>query len=195
MANFSHGCLNEPDYSNLPHKEYDWQRTVYSGAKEETPHEIPEPKAKHVTTTMYVDANLQNDQVAGRALTACLYLVNATSSHWHTKRQASVETVTFGSQYVEARIATGQIIDLRYTLMYLGVPVRSRIHMFGDNKSVVDSSRHLHPPCPRNQLWLHIIESEKPSLQDVSNSTGKMENLILQTFSVNIGNRQTSGLF
>ena len=33
-----------------------------------------------------------------------------------------------------------QIIDLRYTLMSLGVPVRSKSYMFGDNKSVVDSA-------------------------------------------------------
>ena len=33
-----------------------------------------------------------------------------------------------------------QIIDLQYTLMYLGVPVRSKSYMFGDNKSVVDSA-------------------------------------------------------
>ena len=39
-----------------------------------------------------------------------------------------------------ARIATDQIIDLRYTLMYLGVPIRSKSYMFGDNKHVVDSA-------------------------------------------------------
>ena len=85
LANFSHGSLrfrpHEPDYSNLPHKEYDWQRTVYAGAKEEILHDIPEPKGKHVTTTTYVDANLHHDQVAGRAVTACFHLVNATPSH------------------------------------------------------------------------------------------------------------------
>ena len=62
LANLPHGALrfrlHEPDYSNLPHKEYDWQRTVYGGAKEEIPHDIPEPKGKQVTTTTYVDANL-----------------------------------------------------------------------------------------------------------------------------------------
>ena len=31
----------------------------------------------------------------------------------------------------------------RYTLMYLGVPNRSKSYMFGDNKSVVDSNRIL----------------------------------------------------
>ena len=144
LANFPHGALrfrlHEPDYSNLPHKEYDWQRTVYEGAKEEIPHDIPEPKGKYVTTTTYVDANLHHDQVTGKAVTACLHIVNATPSHWYTKRQAGVETATYGSEFVAARIATDQIIDLRYTLMYLGVPVRSKSYMFGDNKSVVDSA-------------------------------------------------------
>ena len=81
LANLPHGALwfrlHEPDYSNLPHKEYDWQRTVYGGAKEEIPHDIPEPKGKHVTTTTYVDANLHHDQVTGKAVTACLHMVNA----------------------------------------------------------------------------------------------------------------------
>ena len=80
LANFPHGSLrlriHEPDYSNLPHKEYDWQRTVYAGAKEEVPHNITEPKGKHVTTKPYVDANLHHDQVTGRAVTACLHIVN-----------------------------------------------------------------------------------------------------------------------
>ena len=146
LANFPHGSLrfrhHKPDYSFLPHREYDWQRTVYACAKEEILHDIPEPKGKHVTTTAYADSNLYYDQVTGRAVTACLHIVNATPSHWKTKRQATVETATFGSEFVAARIATDQIIDLRYTLMYLGVPIRSKSYsdMFGDNKSVVDSA-------------------------------------------------------
>ena len=103
-------------------------------------HMIFRTKGKHVTTTTYVDANLHQYQVTGRAVTACLHIVNATPSHWHTKRQATVETATFGSEFVAARIATDQIIDLRYTLMYLGVSIRSKSFMFGDNNSVIDSA-------------------------------------------------------
>ena len=36
-----------------------------------------------MTTTTYVDDNLHHVQVTGRAVTACLHLVNATPSHWH----------------------------------------------------------------------------------------------------------------
>ena len=100
-VNLHHGSLrfrlHKPNYSNLPRKEYYWQRTVYAGAKEEIPHEIPEPKGNHVTTTTYVDANLHHDQITGKAVTACLHLVNATPSDWHTKRQATVEMAAFDS--------------------------------------------------------------------------------------------------
>ena len=50
------------------------------------------------------------------------------------------ETATYGPEFVAARNAVDQIVDLRYTLMYLGVPIRSKSFMFGDNKSVITSS-------------------------------------------------------
>ena len=107
-ANFPHRSLRfrtyELDYSDLPHKEYDWQRTVYSGAKKEIPHDIPEPKGKHVTTATYVDVTLHHDQVTGRAVTACLHIVNAAPSHWHTKRQSTVETATLALNFWQSEL-------------------------------------------------------------------------------------------
>jgi hypothetical protein len=40
----------------------------------------------------------------------------------------------------EARTCIELIIGLATTLHYLGVPIRDKSYMFGDNKSVVDSS-------------------------------------------------------
>ena len=51
-----------------------------------------------------------------------------------------METATYGSEYVVAKTATEQIIDLRNTLRYLGVPIMTKAYMFGDNKSVVTIS-------------------------------------------------------
>ena len=45
----------------------------------------------------------------------------------------------FGSKANAARTATKQIIDLRGTLRYMGVPLRDTSYMFGDNKTGVDS--------------------------------------------------------
>jgi hypothetical protein len=47
-------------------------------------------------------------------------------------------------EFVTARICVEQIINLRSTPRYLGVPVREKNYMFGNNKSVVDSSMGLH---------------------------------------------------
>ena len=59
----------------------------------------------------------------------------------HTpKRQSTVETATYGSEFVAARTAVDQIIDICTTLRYLGVPIRDKSYMFGDNRSVVTSS-------------------------------------------------------
>jgi hypothetical protein len=51
-------CTEEPDYSDIPRTEYDWEFSVYRGAKEEIPKDAPEPLGKPVVTTTYVDANL-----------------------------------------------------------------------------------------------------------------------------------------
>ena len=132
--------IGEPDFSSLKDQEYDCTRTVYSGACEQIPHDIPKPLGKHVQTTHYVDANLHHDLATGKAVTAALHFLNQTPIDAYTKRQSTVETATYGSEFVAARTAVDQIIDICTTLRYLGVPIRDKSYMFGDNKSVVTSS-------------------------------------------------------
>ena len=130
----------EPDFSSLKDQEYDWTRSVYSGACEQITHDIPKPLGKHVQTTHYVDANLHHDLATGKAATAVLHFLNQTPIHAYTKRQSTVEPATYGSEFVAARTAVDQIIDIHTTLRYLGVPIRDKSYMFGDNRSVVTSS-------------------------------------------------------
>ena len=49
--------------------------------------------------------------------------VNKTPVDWYSKKQATVETATFGSEFVAAKTATEQIMDIRHTLRYLGAPI------------------------------------------------------------------------
>ena len=60
----------------------------------------------------------------GASITACLHFCNQTSTEWYSKKQATVETATYGSEFVAAKTATEQIMDLRYTMTYLGVPIK-----------------------------------------------------------------------
>ena len=90
--------------------------------------------------TTYVDANLHHDLVTGRSVTGIIHLVNQTPVHWFSKKQPTVETATYGSEFVAAKQAVEQIIAMRLTLRYLGVEVYGPTHLFGDNGSVVTSS-------------------------------------------------------
>ena len=129
-----------PDLSKLETPTHSWENTVYKGAKEEIPKDAPEPLGKPVTVIAYKDANLYHDMVTGKAVTGILIFLNGTLIDWYSKRQATVETATYGIEFVAARICTDWIIDMRTTLRYLGVPINGPSYMFGDNKSVVTSS-------------------------------------------------------
>ena len=130
----------EPDYSGIPVKHFDWTYTCYRGAKEELPKDAPKPLGKRVQFTSYVDANLFHDLITGRSVTGILHLANKTLIDQFSKLQSTVETATFGSEYVAARTCTEQIIDLRNTFRYLGVPVETATMMFGDNETVVNTA-------------------------------------------------------
>ena len=130
----------EPDYSYLPDQNFDWAHTVYGHVHEIIPDDIPDPLGKSVTTTTTVDANLSHRLATGRSVTGCLHFVNHTPIDSYSKRQATVETATYGSEFVASKTATEQIIDLRHTLRYLGVPIKTKSYLFGDNRSVVTSS-------------------------------------------------------
>ena len=142
---------DEPDYSKLEPQNYDWMYSVYGNVKELVPEDAPEPLGKAVTTSTYVDANLYHCLVTGRAVTGIMHLFNGTVSDWFSKRQATVETATYGSEFTAARIATEQIIDIRTTLRYFGIPVNGPAYMFGDNQSVVTSSTLPHSGL--NKRW------------------------------------------
>ena len=76
----------EPDFSSLNDQEYDWTRSVYSGACEQIPHDIPKPLREHGQTTHYVDANLHHDHATGKAVTAVLHFLNQTPIDAYSRR-------------------------------------------------------------------------------------------------------------
>ena len=148
-----------PDYTSFPDQVHDWAYTVYGNVEEKVPTDAPVPLGKPVVLTTYVDANLYHDMVTGRALTAVLHLINQTPFDWYCKRQDTVETATFGSEFVAARTAVDQIIDIRTSLRYLGVPIQGKTYMFGDNQSVVTNSTLPHSQLNKrhNALSYHRV--------------------------------------
>jgi hypothetical protein len=132
----------EPDYSDIPALAYDWEYK-YGEAAEDIPTDAPPPLGKFVVIATHVDANLCHDLVTGKSVSGILHWINGTPIEWFSKKQGAVETATYDSEFMAARLCVEQIKTLRDTLRYLGVPLRTTSYMFGDNKSVVDSSMRI----------------------------------------------------
>ena len=108
----------------------------------------------HGAMDKLVSDRAQVEIVTGRSVTGILHLANKTPIDWYSKKQGTVETATFGSEFAAARTCTEQIIDLRDTHRYMGVPIRERSYMFGDNKTVVDSSNTPHGKLHKRHTML-----------------------------------------
>jgi hypothetical protein len=65
-------------------------------------------------------------------------IVNAKNAPitWYSKRQNTVESSTFGSEFVAMRIAVNEIEGLRYILRMMGVPIENPANVFCENQSV-----------------------------------------------------------
>jgi hypothetical protein len=64
--------------------------------------------------------------LTSKSVTGILHLCNQTLIELYSKRNATVETATFGSEFTAARLAADQIIYLRMASQNLGVPVNEK---------------------------------------------------------------------
>ena len=130
----------------LPTTKHDWTE-FYPDATEEIPSDAPTPLGQQASTTCYVDADHAHDVVTRRSVSGILLFVNNMPIKWYSKRQATVETSTYGSELVASRIAVELILELRYKLRMLGIPIEGPTLLLGDNMSVV-----LNTTIPSSQL-------------------------------------------
>jgi hypothetical protein len=82
----------------------DWTE-FYANAKEPIPPNAPEPRGKAVVISCFVDADHAGNLVTRRSHTGILIFCNRAPILWYSKRQNTVETSTFGSEFIAAKIA------------------------------------------------------------------------------------------
>lgn len=127
------------EFADKQFTKVDWS-DVYPDAKDELPPGMPEPRGASVQVNVFVDADHAGDRVNRRSHTGVLIFVNKAPIVWYSKKQNTVETSTFGSEYVALRIATELTMGLRYKLRMMGVPLEGPANIFVDNKSVATSA-------------------------------------------------------
>lgn len=81
-----------------------------------------------------------HDVLNGKAITGCVHFYNITPIDWFSKLQATVETDTYGAEFVSSQSCIKQIIDHCQILRYLGIPNYNISHIFRDNETQIKSA-------------------------------------------------------
>jgi hypothetical protein len=127
------------DWKSDKFKTVDWA-DFYPDAKEDLPPNAPEPRGKSVQINCFVDADHAGNKVTRRSHSGILIYLNSAPIDWYSKRQNTVESSSFGSEFIALRIATEKLEALRYKLRMMGIPIDGPANVFCDNDSVVKSS-------------------------------------------------------
>jgi hypothetical protein len=130
----------DPEYPT--HEEADQQdwSEFYPDAEELLPPDMPEPLGNPVKMTTFVDSDHAGDKVTRRSRTGVLVFLNRAPIVWYSKKQASIETSSFGSEFTAMKVGVEISEGLRYKLRMMGVPLTGSTQVRADNMSVIKNT-------------------------------------------------------
>ena len=98
---------------------------------------MPEPRGLGFTMSALVDADHASDTVTRRSRTGFLVYLNNSLIYWHSKKQLSCESSTFGAEFIAMKQLCEYLRGLRYKLRMMGIPCDGPAYIQGDNQSVL----------------------------------------------------------
>ena len=128
----------DPDHPKISEdrfQKHDWV-DFYRDAKEAIPDNAPEPRGREVSMHCFVDASHASDKATRRSQTGVLIMINRAPVVFYSKRQNSVETSTFGSEFTACKQAVELLKALRYKLRMFGIPLEGPANIYCDNEAV-----------------------------------------------------------
>jgi hypothetical protein len=117
----------------------DWTTSEFGHIQgiEEKPDNMPLPRGQAFVIRAKVDADHATDTVSRRSRTGFLVWLNCALVYWMSKKQTSVETSSFGSEFIAMKQCCEYIRGLRYKLRMMGIPCVGPAYIYGDNQSVL----------------------------------------------------------
>jgi hypothetical protein len=137
-----------PDIDESLFPKEDWSSSVYATSdcelKEVVPPNMPDPKGKGFTMRVYVDSYHAGDTVTRRSRTGFLVYLNCALIHWMSKKKTSIETSSFGSEFMAMKAATEYVRGQQFKMRMMGIPVECHTYIYGDNQSVLANTTMPH---------------------------------------------------
>ena len=129
--------LDEGAFANVTPDQW---RDFYGDLTEELPPRMPEPLGKAMDITCFVDADHAGNIITRRSHTGILIFIQNAPIIWWSKKQNTVESSSFGSEFVALRTARDMIVALRYKLRMFGIPITGPASVLCDNQGVVKNA-------------------------------------------------------
>jgi len=119
----------------------DWSNCAYgSDLKEQVPLDMPQPRGHGFVITAFVDSDHAGDSITRRSRSGYFVYCNNAMVYWTSKKQSTIETSTFGSEFNAMKLCTEYIRGLRYKLRMMGIACEFPGLIYGDNQSVLSNT-------------------------------------------------------
>jgi hypothetical protein len=168
------------DDSELNFDESHFQRCFWSkyypDAKEVIPPDVPpEIRGKPVMMTTFVDADHAGCRVTRCSQTGIIIFLNWAPIIWYSTWQNTVETLTFGSEFIVLKTAVEVIEGMSYKIHMIGIELGGATNVFCDNSSIVTNStkpestlKHKHTSI----AYHHVHEGQAASVIHIAFEDG-----------------------
>ena len=126
-----------PDVDMNEFTRKDWTASEQMKYEEELPGNMITPRGLGFRIIVYVDADHAGDTITRRSRTGFIVFLNKSPIYWMSKKQNSVETSSFGSEFMAMKHCCEYVRGLRIKLRLMGIPCEEPTFIFGDNQSVL----------------------------------------------------------
>lgn len=131
---------SEPEIDESKFERENWDSSVYNGAKESIPKDAPEVRGFGFKIRAFVDSDHAGDEKTRRSRTGYMVFLNNAPIYWTSKKQGSIMTSSFGSEFIAMKECCEYLRGLRYKLRMMGIPCDYPSYIYGDNQSVLVNS-------------------------------------------------------
>lgn len=129
---------SDPNLDGIPFVSNNWTE-VYPDAQEYLPDKMPKPTSLYepLHLAVFVDASHGFDEITRRSVTGYIICLGRSIIKWHSKRQNTIETSSYGAEHVALRIAIEALLEIRYKLGMMGIPIHQTSTVLCDNAAVI----------------------------------------------------------
>ena len=129
---------SDPDIDFSEFERRDWSTSEFGTVEsDKAPPNAPGPRGRGFVMRIFIDADHASDTVTRRSRSGFLCYLNCAPITRFSKKQTSVETSSFGSEFVAMKHGTEYVRGLRYKLRMMRIPILGPAYIYGDNQSVL----------------------------------------------------------